>query len=180
MKIVIYLLFSTLALLLYGCAQSPYSTNWNSVTQIQSETSKLQIGDVLVKEEGVGFEEWFGHSAIYLGNDVVLEAPNPQVGVIYNYLSNWPTDLGCIVLRYQGMTPQIQQKLLDFATQNVNKPYIISFNKETTTGYSCSSLIYAAYDYATNKPLELPKNNILIVMPYDFLYSPNFKVVKIE
>jgi|GEM_PF-2573514 len=178
--IILYALTLSSLLALLGCQQSPYETHWQTVTQIQSSTSQLEIGDVIIKEEGSGFEEWFGHSALYLGNGLVLEAPNPDIGVIYNSLSNWPTDLGCIVLRYKSITPEIQNKLLEFAQISVGKPYVISFNKNENSGYSCSSLIYSAFHYATGNSLILPKSNVLIVMPYDFLYSNSFYPVTLK
>lgn len=176
MPIIVFSL-SIVLLFLGGCQQAPVYSPWSSVTQVNSNLSTLQVGDVIIKQEGVGFEEWFGHAALYVGDGVVLEAPNPEVGVIYNYLSNWPTNRHIIILRYQHITPQITLRLLEFSNQVINKPYLISFQKENQSGYSCSSLIYDAFLYATGKPLTLEKQNVWIVMPYDFLSSKEFSSI---
>lgn len=127
--------------------------------------SQLKPGDVIMKGRKIGLENWATQSP-YTHAMLVTEVGNGEVkvvealerGVVEGTLDDWVqytapdpdrvsgTARGFMTVFRPTKDPQIAAKAVAFAKAQVGQPYNFSLVRGKDPGFSCSQLVYEAYD----------------------------------
>jgi uncharacterized protein YycO len=99
---------------------------------------------------------FWGHSALYVGNNEVLEATG--AGVVRKDLISFLMAKDYVLAVYPEFAVESQiQRAIRFAASQLGKPYDyhFEFNLTDNKAYYCSELIWAAYHHALDKATPL-------------------------
>lgn len=122
------------------------------------------------------------HACIYIGNDWVVVAGNPQDGVRVAPLSFWmyPDMTWVAYLRVVSADAETRQKAVEFALSKQGEPYDINwFSKQAEGGsWYCSELVWAAYLNASEGRIDLSRRpDVFGVSPDEIYQSSSISIM---
>lgn len=142
--------------------------------EYQDFVSQLKPGDIIMKGRKMGLENWATQSP-YTHAMMVTEIANGKVkvvealekGVVEGTLDDWVqytapdpdrvsgTARGFMTVFRPSKDPQVAAKAVAFAKAQVGQPYNYSLLRGKDPGFSCSQLVYEAYDANPAIPKQL-------------------------
>lgn len=161
--------------------------------QITKElVSKMKPGDIIQFHKpnlGIWNLYYWTHTIMYIGNDMIIQAGHPVTSQnIYDYFKGKTID-NLAILRAKNISLSTINKVIEFATKQVNKPYDIwsiwRLTKQLDPpqdhpgyGYYCTELVWASYfsqgidldinHFGMINPMEIYMNNKLsLIYVYD-------------
>lgn len=145
--------------------------------------SVLKPGDIML----CGIDDSFIHAIVYAGNGIIIHSlgsPNPKYwGVIKEplttYLKRSDRDK-FVVLRYKNATQDDINKEINFAAQQVGKPYDSLFLINDDTRFYCTELVFRALMNMNNPPKVYPHKEKFgweLIANEDFMDSPDLETV---
>lgn len=178
MKKKIILLF--LCLLFFSCStiEKKYWIDYKNKTVL----SKLQTGDILIKEKEFNLYGIFGHAGIMENNIVVIDYPCfGENGYKINKKYWMEKNRKIIVLRYKYMNKKFKEGLLKNLKKYSYLKYGINLNKKYSEKFYCSQYIWYVY-YKTalenGYQLDIDKDGGFIVFPYDLINLKMFNIIR--
>ncbi len=137
----------------------------------------LQPGDILLGRcEGSPVpslhpQDNWTHTALYVGNGMVVEAANPEESVLKRRIADWlyPRMTWVSYLRVADADENTRRLAVSFALDQVGKPYDINWLSKQADGGSwyCSELAWAAYLYGSGGAIDMSGSDLWGVSPDD-------------
>lgn len=158
-----------------------YTDAAHKMTMKQAEelAPKLKPGDIILRRvDGVACNVlnpgWWKHAGIYVGDGKVVHAVAEGVCTVsvYDFIHEGQH---AIVWRPKGATAAQDQKMVEFAKQQVGKPYDYNFDFKDTTRFACTELAADAVNSGMGK--EVLKTNWLGGIVADMFNGKNFDLV---
>lgn len=172
-----------------GCAKTVGPLQWDTMALFsKKETymnpidwSKVQAGDILVRECDGGPLGWFGHCGIVTSESSVAEIPKLCTVVYYDSLESWKDARRVAVLRLQGMDDHFRDTVLENIRESMGRPYFFMPKKSQRATY-CSSYVWSIF-YHTGQGLgrhvDIDSNHGLLAMPWDFVGDDDLEIVDV-
>lgn len=173
MKYVIALLMISLV----GC--SNISKNFDNSGDVIFNAKRFEVGDILIKQKGKKFLNWWGHSSIVISENMIGDFPKIKEGYQEINIEDWiEPERKVLVLRCKySKNKNFKEILLRNIEKYKNIKYKIFFKKENKEGVYCSKFIWLVYK-ETFKELgiegEIDSDGGWVVFPYDFIKSEIF------
>ena len=143
------------------------------VTKFTTGTYPTRRGTFLVTD-GLRVDSLVGHAGMVLGKDSYVES-FPSGGVRY-YSDNWTRRYKKVWgATTKGTSTFQDSKAGDWASSQYGKPYNRAFNdKETTSKFYCSQLVYKAFKTTTGVDLN---HFGIVVTPADLINDADSSVI---
>lgn len=165
--------------LLSACASNQ---RWLSTKQVADQTEQLQIGDVLITPK-IWYEpiSWYGHSAILVTPNEIGEYPKFGAGYQQVDLLTWLYARDQVkVLRYAKADDAFIKQLKINLDAMRNKSYLITWDKNYSQGFYCSSYVWYAFAKTARDlgyQLDIDSDQGILVLPYDILKSQHLQPI---
>ncbi len=153
-----------LLLLLSSSTKSYF--NWEPAINLLDK--KLEIGDIIIRKKGKKPIEWFGHVAIIVDNNKVVEFPNYKSGYNRVSLNIWIEDSRDVIL-LRSKEKFNEKFILKEILKHQYKSYGILHKKKSSDKFYCSQFVWYIYYKIFDE--SLITNSYNFILPYDFLYS---------
>ncbi|MBC7475385.1 MAG: hypothetical protein H7263_13930 [Candidatus Sericytochromatia bacterium] len=166
-------------------AKPDVADNFPVINQAQTNEllNAVKPGDILLN----GIDDSFIHAIVYAGNGIIIHAlgsADPKFwGVIKEplttYLARSNRDK-FIVLRYTKATPDDIAKEINFASQQVGKPYDSLFLLNADDRFYCTELAFRSLTSMANPPRVYPHKAQFgweLIDNTDFMDSPDLQTV---
>ena len=146
----------------------------------------LQPGDIILtlSTHSVGWRH--GHVALVLDENTTLECMTWGQNVTYGNLESWRNYSDIAILRVKGVTPQLQQRVVEYGCENLyDTPYHLTAGllKEKAPnidapefGTQCAYLVWYVWKQFG---YDLDSDGGRLVTAYDLLHSKELEVVQI-
>ncbi|VWL85633.1 C40 family peptidase [Oceanivirga miroungae] len=158
---------------------------YTNTYEIYLNQDKLEVGDILLfKPEYDKIQSIFGHIAIIVENNKMLDMPNTSIRFremplkLMTYIEN--RDI--IVLRYKHKDSNFEKEFLKNIYENINYKYSLILPRTDNMHISyCSKLVYDLYEKINKTDTTIFPHNTEFLLPEDFLNAgKNFYVVDIK
>lgn len=174
----IFLLFSCIA------CSSTKRIKWDKAEKLIEKKSKIKIGDIIIKERGIGWLAWFGHCGIVVADEEIAEYPQIGLGFYLSSFEDWISFQRKVkVLRLKNMSNAFRLELMKQIFFIKSKPYAITFDKKNKNKFYCSQFIWYVFFKAGkkfNRDIDLDSDKGFLVTPYDLLYSKEVEVIDLN
>ncbi|MGC4122715.1 MAG: YiiX/YebB-like N1pC/P60 family cysteine hydrolase [Myxococcales bacterium] len=154
-----------------GVNYDPHASKLDAAA-VQKLGQVLQPGDVILRRTDGTTSNWFipgywGHAALYAGNGTIVDATTHDVRRIG--LEDFCKEGDAvIVVRPKGAQPEQIAKAIDYAQEQVGKPYDFDLDFEDEGRFTCTELVETALKSATGRGWA-EKNPLGSISPKDFL-----------
>lgn len=146
----------------------------------------IQPGDIILtlSTHSIGWRH--GHVALVIDENTTLECMTWGQNVTYGNLENWRSYSDIAVLRVKGVTPQLQQKVVEYGQEKLyDTPYHLTAGllKEKAPaidapefGSQCAYMVWYVWKQFG---YDLDSDGGRLVTAYDLLHSENLEVVQL-
>ncbi|MGL5054711.1 MAG: hypothetical protein ACRC54_03400 [Fusobacteriaceae bacterium] len=170
-----------------GCSSLNQKNNWSDSKDLISswQTSRIQVGDIIIKNKTLNPLEWYGHSGVVVSRTSIADYPQPFMGYREQKYYYWlyEENRKIIVLRYPNFTEEFKDAFLKNVEATKNQEYWFTLNKRSTDTTYCSKYIWYLYWKTAQDlgyELNIDNNALFAVFPYDFLETDTLEQVLIK
>lgn len=142
-------------------------------------TKFIRRGDILLRKRFDYVDDWFlpgffSHAAIYIGRGKIIHAI--EKGVVKDNLLDFLHADAVVVLRHKHLTKEEINGIISKAMTAKGCQYDFSFNFGEYSRFSCTELVYFAFEKFLN---IYPKKYLFkkLILPDDFFWDCNLDLV---